>query len=182
MNNESNNTNGSVFQKLEYDDALDIMQNYGYSSASVHPYIYQNGDDLGICYKYVDADYGTIGLQKPPTAQNYAIGCKAKTITGKPVNASQFTRGYVEGQNQDGLTPQSLYEAQLNVRHNLSPTNQTATPAKPDWSSMPAEAIHVFTMDGREVPYSEITLSAYHGILIVHAFYNGTVYTKKIIQ
>ena len=130
----------------------------------------------------VDADYGTIGLQKPPTAQNYAIGCKAKTITGKPVNASQFTRGYVEGQNQDGLTPQSLYEAQLNVRHNLSPTNQTATPTKPDWSSMPAEAIHVFTMDGREVPYSEITLSAYHGILIVHAFYNGTVYTKKIIQ
>ena len=60
MNNESNNTNGSVFQKLEYDDALDIMQNYGYSSASVHPYIYQNGDDLGICYKYVDADYGTL--------------------------------------------------------------------------------------------------------------------------
>ncbi len=60
MNNESNNTNGSVFQKLEYDDALDIMQNYGYSSASIHPYIYQNGDDLGICYTYVDADYGTL--------------------------------------------------------------------------------------------------------------------------
>lgn len=59
---------------------------------------------------------GTIGLQKPPTAQNYAIGCKAKSITGKPVNASNFPLGYVEGQNQAGLQPESLYEGQLHAR------------------------------------------------------------------
>jgi hypothetical protein len=64
----------------------------------------------------VNASYGKIGLQQPPTAQNYAIGCFAKTITGSPVNASNFTKGYVEGQNKPGLVPASLYEAQLQAR------------------------------------------------------------------
>jgi hypothetical protein len=68
----------------------------------------------------VTASYGKIGLQKPPTGQNYAIGCMAKTITGNPISASNFTRGFVEGQNQPGLHPQSLYEAQLKARMQLS--------------------------------------------------------------
>ena len=68
----------------------------------------------------VTASYGKIGLQKPPTAQNYAIGCFAKTITGNPINASNFTRGHVEGQNTAGLFPESIYEAQLQVRKNVS--------------------------------------------------------------
>lgn len=64
----------------------------------------------------VDATYGKIGLQKPPTAQNYAIGCQAKTITGNPVSVTNFPIGYVEGQNKTGLIPNSLYEAQLAAR------------------------------------------------------------------
>ncbi|MDO9634084.1 MAG: T9SS type A sorting domain-containing protein, partial [Paludibacter sp.] len=68
----------------------------------------------------VTASYGKIGLQKPPTAQNYAIGCFAKTITGNPINASNFTRGYVEGQNTAGLFPESIYEAQLYARKHVS--------------------------------------------------------------
>ena len=64
----------------------------------------------------VTASYGKIGLQKPPTAQNYAIGCFAKTITGNPISASNFTRGFVEGQNTAGLFPESIYEAQLQAR------------------------------------------------------------------
>jgi hypothetical protein len=63
-----------------------------------------------------NASYGKIGVQQPPTAQNYAIGCFAKTITGNPVNASNFTKGYIEGQNKPGLFPASLYEAQLHAR------------------------------------------------------------------
>ncbi|MDR2475613.1 MAG: hypothetical protein LBD45_07115 [Bacteroidales bacterium] len=59
---------------------------------------------------------GTIGLQKPPTAQNYAIGCTAKSITGKPVNDSNFPIGYVELQNQPVTQIPSLYLAQLNNR------------------------------------------------------------------
>lgn len=74
---------------------------------------------------------GKIGLQKPPTAQNYAIGCIAKSITGKPVNASDFPLGYVEGHNKTGLQPESLYEAQLAVRLNplsiASPESKNAT-------------------------------------------------------
>lgn len=56
---------------------------------------------------------GVIALQKPPTAQNYAIGCIAKRITGNPHSNSDFPLGYVEGTNQTGLYPQSLYNAQL---------------------------------------------------------------------
>ncbi|MCL2651403.1 MAG: hypothetical protein FWD60_10330 [Candidatus Azobacteroides sp.] len=59
---------------------------------------------------------GTIGLQKPPTAQNYAIGCTAKTITGKPVSESNFPIGYVELQNHPVTQIPSLYLAQLNDR------------------------------------------------------------------
>jgi len=84
----------------------------------------------------VDASYGVIGLQQPPTAQNYAIGCKAKSVTGKPINASDFPCGYVEGTNQSGLAIPSLYLYQLSQRH--SPTGQyvtkeNATPASWQW-------------------------------------------------
>lgn len=72
----------------------------------------------------VDVSYGKIGIQKPPTAQNYAIGCFAKTITGSPIANSNFTKGYVEGQNVAGLSPSSLYEAQLAARKNLTANHQ----------------------------------------------------------
>lgn len=61
-------------------------------------------------------DSGIIGLQKPPTSQNYAIGCTAKTITGKPVSSSNFSVGYVERQNNPVTEIPSLYQAQLNDR------------------------------------------------------------------
>ena len=77
----------------------------------------------------VTSGYGKIGLQKPPTAQNYAIGCFAKTITGNPISASNFTRGFVEGQNIAGIQPVSLYEAQLAARStNTSLSGKTLQP------------------------------------------------------
>ena len=68
----------------------------------------------------VDESYGKIALQKPPTGQNYAIGCLAKIITGNPISASDFTLGFVEGQNSPGLEPNSIYEAQLTDRKNYT--------------------------------------------------------------
>ena len=124
----------------------------------------------------VDANYGTIGLQKPPTAQNYAIGCKAKKITGKPVNASDFTLGYVEGQNKSGLQPESLYEAQLSSRHAATATNDIYT--EDVWSLIPKENIRLYTIDGRLLT----NLSPANGIIIVQGVYNGKIYTKKIVQ
>ena len=60
---------------------------------------------------------GRIIIQRPPTAQNFAIGCKG-TVTGDGF----FTQpsGYIEGSNRtDLLLPNSLYEAQL-VDRNLN--------------------------------------------------------------
>jgi hypothetical protein len=74
----------------------------------------------------VNENYGEIGIQKPPTAQNYAIGCFAKSITGVPISNSNFPIGYVEGKNTAGLEPTSLYEAQLAERKNIT-SAQTKT-------------------------------------------------------
>lgn len=53
-------------------------------------------------------------IQKPPTGQNYAIGCMAAEING--AGPFKGPEGYIEGNNKPGLFPQSLYEAQLSVR------------------------------------------------------------------
>jgi len=72
-------------------------------------------------------DMGVIGLQKPPTSQNYAIGCVAGEITGKPINTSEFVSdfplGYVESRNKPITEIPSLYLAQLNKRLGLPPMN-----------------------------------------------------------
>jgi len=60
---------------------------------------------------------GDLVVQKPPTAQNYAIGCFGANITGTN-SPSLFDEpeGYIEGANVAGLEPQSLYLAQLEER------------------------------------------------------------------
>ena len=45
---------------LDFDAVLELMKKYGYSSTSIHPYIYQNGDSIGICYTYIDEEYGLL--------------------------------------------------------------------------------------------------------------------------
>ena len=50
-------------------------------------------------------------VEKPPTAQNYAIGCEGWASTqGGSFNQPE---GYVEGTNVEGLVPESLYIQQL---------------------------------------------------------------------
>jgi hypothetical protein len=67
---------------------------------------------------------GGIYLDKPPTGQNYAIGCTAQAIR-RYVNTSAYTTGYVENRNTPGLYPQSLYEAQLADRKNRETASLT---------------------------------------------------------
>ncbi len=74
---------------------------------------------------------GTIGLQKPPTAQNYAIGCTAKSITGKPVSDTNFPIGYVELQNKPVTQIPSLYLAQLNDRKQSTAIKQVSKKKEP---------------------------------------------------
>ena len=60
---------------------------------------------------------GDLIIQKPPTAQNYAIGCFGKNVTGiSPPASFDDPEGYIEGTNKDSLNPRSLYLAQLHDR------------------------------------------------------------------
>jgi hypothetical protein len=52
-------------------------------------------------------------IQKPPTAQNYAIGCTGIVTGDGPFSHPE---GYIEGTNVAGLIPSSLYKAQLAER------------------------------------------------------------------
>jgi len=64
-----------------------------------------------------DLANGDLIVQKPPTAQNYAIGCFGANITGQyPPASFNELEGYIEGSNLAGLEPRSLYLAQLNER------------------------------------------------------------------
>ena len=74
-----------------------------------------------------DMNNGDLIVQKPPSAQNYAIGCSGKNITGKrPPAPFPDKTGYIEGSNQPGLIPRSLYLAQLEDR--LGPAVAVETP------------------------------------------------------
>lgn len=56
---------------------------------------------------------GRVLVQAPPTAQNYAIGCRGQILTQGPYPGAP---GFVEGANQPNLEPRSLYYAQLEER------------------------------------------------------------------
>ncbi|PKL87324.1 MAG: peptidoglycan-binding protein [Ignavibacteriae bacterium HGW-Ignavibacteriae-2] len=65
-----------------------------------------------------DVKNGELIVQKPPTAQNYGIGCTGKKIAGSGEATFNEPAGYIEGSNTPGLNPQSLYMAQLADRQN----------------------------------------------------------------
>ncbi|MFK7845824.1 MAG: T9SS type A sorting domain-containing protein [Rhodothermales bacterium] len=59
----------------------------------------------------------SVSVEKPPTAQNYAIGCEGN-ITAE-AGSFQQPDGYIEGSNTPGLYPSSLYLKQLADRLDL---------------------------------------------------------------
>jgi hypothetical protein len=70
-----------------------------------------------------------IVIQKPPTGQNYAIGCFGVVTGSGPFSGPQ---GYIEGTNNSGLNPASLYKAQLSER--------LSTPTGAELSKLPVPA------------------------------------------
>lgn len=139
ISNGTATTSGNVFLRCISDGAQSVNEGHRHWTTGM---LFDNHRDINLTrefvlglYNRVDAgtghgwsaahsvlwncdvtQNGVIGLQKPPTAQNYAIGCIAKRITGRPISASDFPLGFTEGINQPGLYPQSLYEAQLKDR------------------------------------------------------------------
>ncbi|NVB41453.1 peptidoglycan-binding protein [Pseudenhygromyxa sp. WMMC2535] len=73
---------------------------HGWSAAHSVAWNYDLGAGLGI-------------IQKPPTAQNYAIGGAGSFAGEKPPAPFDQPEGYIEGSDTPGLFPESLYEHQL---------------------------------------------------------------------
>ena len=68
-----------------------------------------------------------VAVEKPPTAQNYAIGVQGMVVDQGPF--LKDTGAYIEGTDRPGLSPRSLYRAQLADR--LVPAVGTeASPAR----------------------------------------------------
>jgi hypothetical protein len=61
-----------------------------------------------------DAEDGHIHIEQPPTAQNFGIGCWGNSVSG--YGPFGHPPGFIEGTNQSGLEPRSLYLAQLYSR------------------------------------------------------------------
>ena len=53
-------------------------------------------------------------VEEPPTAQNYSIGSRGPVMSSGPFGKPQ---GHIEGHDEDGLWPDSLFLAQLRARH-----------------------------------------------------------------
>lgn len=147
---------------------------------------------------------GIIGLQKPPTGQNYAIGCVAKSITGKPVSDSNFPIGYVESHNNPVSDIPSLYLAQLNDRlHNstgivghqnddkpyiLSKIDNTGVGIVFNEVSNSKKNISIFNLQGQKSynvttndNYLEIYGFEHLGVYILRIQINENIYSERII-
>lgn len=98
--------------------------------------------------------------QKPPTAQNYVIGCTAgKLISGaKPPAPFSVTAGYIEGTNRSGLVPASLYVAQLAARTDCPMTTPVSTPVASFTPTSTATA--TATRSATRTATATVTLSA----------------------
>lgn len=45
---------------LDSKTAISLLQKYGYTSTSVHPYLYKVDSNIGVCYSYIDEKFGSI--------------------------------------------------------------------------------------------------------------------------
>lgn len=110
-----------------------------------------------------------IVIQKPPTAQNYAIGC-AGNVTGSGPFA--HPAGYIEGSNNPGLNPPSLYEAQLAERISDAAFIDRSHIIEPGWNllSLP--------VDMGRIPAVQLFPSAISAPFVFEGSYQGvdTVY------
>ncbi|MFB4283959.1 hypothetical protein ACBJ59_52330 [Nonomuraea sp. MTCD27] len=100
-------------QGLLFDGHKDVDPHYDYTLGLYNRGRYGTSHGWSAAHSVAwNCDVATSRLivQKPPTAQNYAIGCHG-TITGD--GPFQQPAGYIEGANQPGLLPPSLYEAQF---------------------------------------------------------------------
>ncbi|GAA2384066.1 hypothetical protein GCM10010404_45560 [Nonomuraea africana] len=100
-------------QGLLFDGHRDLDPHYGYTLGLYNRGRYGTSHGWSAAHSVAwncDVSTSRLIVQKPPTAQNYAIGCRG-TITGD--GPFRQPEGYIEGANRPGLAIPSLYEAQL---------------------------------------------------------------------
>jgi len=94
-----------------------------------------------------DAAGGRILVQKPPTAQNYAIGCFGNVTGSGPFAGAA---GFFEGTGTAGLVPASLYTEQLAQRQPLAAP--TFSPGGGSYSS--AQVVTISAAAGASIRYT----------------------------
>jgi hypothetical protein len=126
-------------QGLLFDNFMDVKTNVSPSSYVLGLY---NRGDYGSGHGWAavhsvawncSTGASRIILQKPPTAQNYAIGCVGGVTGAGPFSGSQ---GYIEGTNTPGLIPASLYKAQLAERLSGTTAISRTEPSTPESMSL----------------------------------------------
>lgn len=78
-----------------------------------------------------DATGRVVLIQRPPTAQNYAIGCMGTVAGTRPPAPFNEPQGYIEGANMTGLHPRSLYLAQLAERLGMTSIDERRSLGRP---------------------------------------------------
>ncbi|MBB5077001.1 right-handed parallel beta-helix repeat-containing protein [Nonomuraea endophytica] len=104
-------------QGLLFDGHRDLDPHYDYTLGLYNRGRYGTSHGWSAAHSVAwncDVSTSKLIVQKPPTAQNYAIGCRG-TITGDGPFAQPA--GHIEGANRPGLLPPSLYQAQFFDRH-----------------------------------------------------------------
>lgn len=117
---------------------------------------------------------GIITLHEPPGAQNYAIGCMAKSITGRPYSSIDFPLGYVEGTNQSGLYPESLYEAQLADRKGISSAISATHKSQSD--------VLFFSQKGNSILFLGDSASGRGGCMLCIYNMSGSIMFQQVVD
>ncbi len=145
-----------------------------------------------------------IALEKPPTSQNYAVGCFVTQASDLGVHKKPT--GYKEGTNTPGLQPASLYQAQLDWRHTVTNTGiKSPSPKTKSYLIYPNPAvdvinvnpeilssgkclIEIFSLEGKKALSKEIKTqeeisikSLSEGVYLVRLSVGNKSYTEKLI-
>lgn len=127
---------------------------------------------------------GVLLAQKPPTGQNFAIGCFG-TVTGKyPTAPFDHPEGYIEGTGKDSLNPRSLYLGQLADRQ--TPTSvapEKKTPLRIDLPSNypnpfnPSTTILYYIEDAGKVSLELYDVAGRKMAVLFHGYANSGGHT-----
>ena len=92
---------------LNYETIIKILNKYNYTSTSVHPYVYQSENELGLCYSFIDPKYGLLErialFDKEDQLENFIKKFAWYEANGKTNNVTMTLANY------EDKNPQVIY-------------------------------------------------------------------------